>query len=115
MEDVKLLNFAGLFLNTHTTELDEITAELKEAGITVGDKQDKIIELIRQKRSEVKLQTERRFKEEYLKMKADSTIKESVNDFADADNIFSDSNKTAETEKCVEADSIKRKLKLQKN
>lgn len=109
MKDVKFLNFADLFLNPQYTELDDLIAELKEAGITAEANQDKIFNLLRQKKSELTLQTQRRLKEEYLKLKTASIVKESIAEFAEVDTGISYYNKVAAQDDTTDSDAVKRR------
>ena len=82
MEKVKLLNFADFFLNFPEDDTEKIIAEIEETGGSVADNQDRILNFLKQKRAELRLQTGRRFKEEYLKLKAEIEIKASERNFA---------------------------------
>ena len=81
MEKVKLVNFADFFLNFPEDDTEKIIAEIEETGGSVADNQDKILNFLRQKRAELRLQTGRRFKETYLKLKAEIEIKASERNF----------------------------------
>jgi hypothetical protein len=85
VEKVKLVNFADFFLNFPEDDTENMIAEIEATGGSVADHQDKLLNYLRQQRAESFLESGRRFKEKYLKLKAENTIKNSENDFAHSD------------------------------
>ena len=96
MEKVKLLNFADFFLNFPEDDTEKMIAEIEATGGSVADNQDKILNFLRQKRAELQLQTGKRFKQEYLKLKAESEIKDSEREFAGTNFAIAYRKKTGE-------------------
>jgi len=88
VDQIKLLNFADYFLFSGSEDIEELKEELFEAGISSEDNQDKIFNYLRQQRAEILLETGRRFKEKYLKLISENTIKDSENEFANSDLVL---------------------------
>jgi hypothetical protein len=110
VEKVKLVNFADFFLNFTEDDTQEIIADIEETGGSVADNQDKILNFLKQKRAELRLQTGRRFKEAYLKLKAENTIKDLKDAFSHSGLAMAFRNKSGNSEKDDDTDSAKMEL-----
>lgn len=110
MEKVKLVNFADFFLNFPEDDTENIIADIEETGGSVADNQDRILNFLKKKRAELRLQTGRRFKEEYLKLRTENTIKDSEDAFSYSGLALAYRNKSGNSDKVEDADSIKMDL-----
>jgi len=70
LEDVKLLNFADFIFNSYNEEIEEMTEELKQAGINTNKCQEKILKFLSNKKAELHLKKERKFRADYMKLLA---------------------------------------------
>lgn len=88
MEKVKLYNFADFFLVSNNCGNDIIDGQkLTELPVEAG--REKILDLLKQKKEELRIEQTRKFKEKYLEHLADETIKNSTaGDGASNQNIF---------------------------
>lgn len=110
MDQVKLLNFADYFLFSGSEDIEELKEELFEAGISTEENQYKLFNYLRQQRAEILLETGRRFKEKYLKLKFENIIKNSENEFANSDLVLAYRRKIGEKDETE--DEAERKLEL---
>jgi hypothetical protein len=110
VEKVKLVNFADFFLNFPEDDTEKIIADIEETGGSVADNQDRILNFLKQKRAELRLQTGRRFKEEYLKLRSENTIKDSEDAFSHSGLALAYRNKSGNSEKDDDKDSAKMDL-----
>ena len=105
MDQIKLFNFADFFFNISKEELDEEYELYGEIGEQPDPEQIKIQELIRKNQAEILIEQGRKFKEKYLQLKAESTIKNSENDFAHSDLALAYRKRSGNSEKAEDDDS----------
>lgn len=73
----KALNFLDLYFEAIDENIDEVTGELKDAGIDPGDSQNRIMQIIKQKKADIKLEKGKILKErvqEFIKKKFDTLL-----------------------------------------
>ena len=76
MADEKmLLNLARLYLDIEDEDIEDIDMELKEAGIVPEDSEQKIWELIKKSKAEVKIENGKKLKENFYTLLADIKLK----------------------------------------
>jgi hypothetical protein len=110
VDQIKLLNFADFFLIAQDEDLNELRADLIEAGLPAEANQDHILDLLKQKRAELLIQTGRKFKENYLKLKNENTLRNSEIEFEVNEAALAYRNKSDNSDKVEDAESVKMDL-----
>jgi len=110
VDQKKLFNFADYFLFAQDEDLNELKEDLTKAGLIVESNQDYILDLLKQKRAELLVHTGRKFKEMYLKLKDESTLFNSENEFNTGELAIAYRNKSGNSNKDEDADSSKMDL-----
>ena len=70
-------NFLELYFEAIDENIDEVTGELKDAGIDTGESQNRIMQIIKQKKADIKLEKAKILKErvqEFIKKKFDTLL-----------------------------------------
>ena len=73
----KALNFLELYFEAIDENIDEVTGELEDAGIDTGESQNRIMQIIKQKKADIKLEKAKILKErvqEFIKKKFDTLL-----------------------------------------
>ncbi|OQY71307.1 MAG: hypothetical protein B6D44_13275 [Ignavibacteriales bacterium UTCHB2] len=105
MDRAKLFNFADFFFLAQDENLNELKEDLIEAGLVVESNQDFILNLLKQKRAELLIQTGRKFKENYLKLKNQNTLRNSENNSNIGELVLAYRKKSGNSEKDDDTDS----------
>jgi hypothetical protein len=106
VDQIKLLNFADFFFIAQDEDLNELRADLIEAGLASESNQDHILDLLKQKRAELLIQTGRKFKENYLKLKDESALRNSENEVDLSGLAIAYRKKSGNSEKEDDTDSV---------
>ena len=70
-------NFLELYFEAIDENIDEVTGELEDAGIDTGESQNRIMQIIKQKKADIKLEKGKILKErvqEFIKKKFDTLL-----------------------------------------
>lgn len=70
-------NFLELYFEAIDENIDEVTGELEDAGIDTGESQNRIMQIIKQKKADIKLEKAKILKErvqEFIKKKFDTLL-----------------------------------------
>jgi len=106
VDQIKLLNFADYFFIAQDEDLNELRADLIEAGLAAESNQDHILDLLKQKRAELLTQTGRKFKENYLKLKSQISLRNSENEIDVSQIALAYRKKSGNSEKEDDTDSV---------
>ena len=110
MDQTKLINFADFFFILQNEDINELTEELIEAGLPANPEQDHILALLKQKRAELLIQTGKKFKENYLKLKNENTSRNSENEFISGGLALAYRKKSGNSDKIDDTESTKMDL-----